>query len=215
MSDLKITHPIIPIRCKSLPLHLHSYFIQMYKQIYEQIKLILVSPSKFWKQLAEDNNKKEVDVASHFVYPLLGIVALSAFFGIWWNNDSFNLAKALQIICVDFVAGFAGFFIAAFLIDELSFSVLKIEKRISRSRQFAGFSSVVIYLSTIILNILPSLFFIYLLLFYIVYIVWEGSDIFMNVAENDKQKFTIGASAILILSPLMVQKLLYMLLPGI
>ncbi|MCL1943032.1 MAG: hypothetical protein FWF54_05735 [Candidatus Azobacteroides sp.] len=187
----------------------------MYKRIYELTKLILVSPAAFWKQLAASDDKKDMDVASGFVYPLLGIVALSAFVGTWWNQEVFNLPQALQLTCIDFVAGFTGFFIASFLIDEVSAAYLNLPKNIIRSRQFAGYSSIVIFMIAVILNIFPNFFFVHLFMFYIVYIVWEGSDVFMKVEEKDKLKFTIGASAVIIGSPMLILQLLSLLLPGI
>lgn len=187
----------------------------MYKKIYEQIKMILVSPSTFWKQSAGENNEKDSDVASGFVYPLLGIIALSAFIGSWWNNEIFSLPKALQLTCVDFVSGFAGFFIASFLIDELSSAFLNIPKDIIRCRRFAGYSSVILFIIVIISNIFPNFFFVYLFLFYTVYIVWEGADVFMYVKDKDRQKFTIVSSAIIIASPMLIRKVLTLILPGI
>lgn len=184
----------------------------MYKQIYEKIKFILVLPGKFWEREAEDEEK--YDVAGQFVYPLLGLIALSAFIGYWIHSEAFDLAKALQVTCISFVAGFAGFFVASFLIDELSTSFLKIEKNINWARKFAGYSSIVFYLVTIFTNLLPSFFFVYLLLFYTVYIIWEGSDRFMKVDESKKLLFTVGATIIILGMPYLIEKILLALLPG-
>jgi len=185
----------------------------MYKKIYEKIKLILVAPKKFWEE--ESTSDKKYDVPSQFVYPLLGLVALSAFIGYWWNYGAFDLPKALQITCVSFASGFAGFFVASFLVDELSHSILKMEKNTVRTRNFVGYSSIVFYLIYIFLYIFPSFFFVFLFLFYTVYIVWEGSDVYMHVREKDRQKFTIGASVIIVASPLLIEKILSAFLPGI
>ena len=175
---------------------------------------MLVSPSEFWKRLARSNNKKDTDVATRFVYPLLGIVAVSAFVGVWWNGTGnvFNLQRALQLTCVNFVAGYAGFFLASFLVDELGAAFWNIPKNIVRSRQFVGYSSIVLFIIAVILNLFPHFFFMYLFLFYVVFIVWEGADTFMKVENENKQKFTILTSGVLIASPLLIRKLLLLML---
>ncbi|MCD7973413.1 MAG: YIP1 family protein [Candidatus Azobacteroides sp.] len=184
----------------------------MYKQIYEKIKLLLIQPRKFWE---EEANKSKEDIAGNFVYPLLGFVALAAFIGYWWDTDTFHLPRALQVTCVSFVAGFAGYFIAAFLIDELSPGLFHLKKNILKARIFVGYASVIFYLVTIFMNLLPSFFFVFLFLFYTVYIIWEGSDVFMKVKEKDRQKFTLGASVVIVGAPLLIEKVLLALLPSV
>jgi len=185
----------------------------MYKQIYEKIRVILVLPKDFWKQEAE--NEEKYDVASQFVYPLLGLIALSSFVGCWIHNAPFDLARALQLTCISFVAKFAGYYVAAFLMDELSASFLQVEKNIVQVRKFVGYSSVVFYLVTIFMNLFPNFFFVYLFLFYTVYIIWEGSDRFMKIDENKKLLFTAASSVFVLGAPHLLEMILLAFLPGI
>ena len=187
----------------------------MYKQIYGKIKLILVSPEKFWIQLSEKDRESHVNITTNFVYPLLGLIAISSFIGSWWNNEVFDLQRALQIVCVNFVAGFAGFFVASFLVDEFSAGFLTLEKNIIRARNFVGYSSVVLYVIVIFWNIVPNYFFIFLFLFYTVYIVWEGSEKYMQIENKDRLKFTIVSSLLIVGAPFIIEKILLFFLPGI
>ncbi|GAE21406.1 hypothetical protein JCM10003_851 [Bacteroides pyogenes JCM 10003] len=41
--------------------------------------------------------------------------------------------------------------------------------------------------------------------FYIVYVVWEGAPIVMKVKENDRLKYTLLSSALLILCPAAIE----------
>lgn len=187
----------------------------MYKQIYKKIKLLLILPKKFWEQEAEESDITKYDVMSQFVYPLLGLIAVSAFIGYWLNSEIFDLPGALQLTCISFFAGFAGFFVASFTIDELAPNLFEIEKDITRTRTFVGYASVVLYLVTIFMSLFPGLFFVFLFLFYTVYIIWEGADVFMQIETNNRQKFTIVSSVLIIGAPMLIHKILVSFLPGV
>ncbi|GAE16256.1 hypothetical protein JCM6292_2658 [Bacteroides pyogenes JCM 6292] len=74
------------------------------------------------------------------------------------------------------------------------------------TQQFAGYSLVVLFLLQIITGLLPSFRIIaWLLQFYIVYVVWEGAPIVMKVKENDRLKYTLLSSALLILCPAAIE----------
>ena len=78
---------------------------------------------------------------------------------------------------------------------------------IYRAQQFAGYSLVVVLLLKIILGILPDFWIIALpLQFYTLYVVWEGCMPVMQVREQYRLRFTIGASLALILCPWLIER---------
>ncbi len=73
-------------------------------------------------------------------------------------------------------------------------------------QQFAGYALVVRFLLRIVIGILPDFGIMALLLqFYIVYVVWEGSNILMKIAEKDRLRFTILSSILLIACPAVIE----------
>ena len=74
------------------------------------------------------------------------------------------------------------------------------------TQQFAGYALVVTFLLKIITGLLPDFSIIgWLLQFYIVYVVWEGAPIVMQVEEKNRLRFTILSSLLLILCPAVIQ----------
>ena len=75
-----------------------------------------------------------------------------------------------------------------------------------QTQQFAGYALVVSFLLKIITGLLPDFSIIgWLLQFYIVYVVWEGAPIVMQVEEKNRLRFTILSSLLLILCPAVIQ----------
>ncbi|MDR2474391.1 MAG: YIP1 family protein [Bacteroidales bacterium] len=196
----------------------------MYRQIYEYIKQILVAPGKFWEELSKEGEtdgdfnenkaaREQHNIESQFVYPLLGVIAVAAFAGFWWNSETFSLAKALQRTGITFFAGFAGYFTASFLVRELSANVLHTQMSIERARNFTGYSSTVLYLIAICWYIFPQFFFLILFLLYTVYIIWEGAGSYLQINDEQRLKFTVGAFVVIVGAPLLAGGILLMFLP--
>ena len=74
------------------------------------------------------------------------------------------------------------------------------------TQQFAGYALVVLFMLKIIIGILPDFRVVsWLLQFYIVYVVWEGSAKVMQVAEKDRLRFTLLSSFLLIACPVVIE----------
>ena len=99
----------------------------------------------------------------------------------WCGPQSFQFA--MTQCCAVAVSLFGGYFLAAYLINELCVRMLKLDNDVPLAQQFAGYALVVLFLLKIIIGILPDFKILALLLqFYIVYVVWEGSVRVMQVA---------------------------------
>ena len=74
------------------------------------------------------------------------------------------------------------------------------------SQQFAGYSMTVTFLLQILTGILPDLGIISILLqFYIIYLVWEGSEYLLAVTEEKRTVLTVIASIILLVCPPLIR----------
>ena len=84
--------------------------------------------------------------------------------------------------------------------------MLKLQYDILLSQEFAGYSMTVTFLLQILTGILPDLGIISMMLqFYIIYLVWEGSDKLMDVAEDKRVSFTVICSIILMVCPALIR----------
>lgn len=151
--------------------------------------------------MEEDRRK----VFTAFVYPMIGLCGLSVLIGALWTRgwsgpESFQYA--MTQCCAVAVSLFGGYFLAAYLINETLVRLVKAESNGPLAQQFAGYAMVVLFLLRIIIGILPDFSIVALLLmFYTVYVVWEGSKSLLDVPEKQRLNFTIIASALLVLCP--------------
>ena len=144
-----------------------------------------------------------------FVYPMIGLCGLSVFIGAlmtmgWGGPESFQYA--MTRCCAVAVALFGGYFLAAYLINEVLVRYFKMSARLPEVQQFAGYAMVVIFLLRIVIGILPDFQIIALLLqFYTVYIIWEGCVKVLDIRMKDRLSFTLIASILLIACPTLVE----------
>jgi hypothetical protein len=186
----------------------------MYKEIIKLVILIISQPAKAWEMLSLKEDKEE-DFLSRFIYPLIGMVTLAAFLGVLFTRKEFDVELALKSSIKTLVSSFGGFYLAAYLLNELWVSMFKRVKDMKRWQCFVGYSSSLVYSLTIILMLLPEFFFLRIFILYTVYIVWEGAESYMGIEENVKLKFVGIVSAVILLAPIIIDFLLSMLMPGL
>ena len=67
----------------------------------------------------------------------------------------------------------------------------------------------------IVLMLLPEFFFLRIFILYTFYIVWEGAGPYMQVEENERLKFAGITTVIILLTPAVIEFVLFMLMPGL
>ena len=168
---------------------------------------LISSPARAWEEIRLEEDRRKVFTA--VVYPLIGLCGLSVFIGAlllkgWGGPQSFQYA--MTQCCAVAVSLFGGYFLAAYLINNMCVRMLGMRSDIMLVQQFAGYALVVPFLLQIVIGVLPDFTIIAMLLvFYTVYIVWEGCKVLMQVEEKNQMKFTIISSALLIICPLVIQ----------
>ena len=176
-----------------------------YKELFNIAMKLISSPVKAWEEISIEDRRK---VYMTFVYPMIGLCGLSVFIGSlltngWGGPQSFQIA--MKSCCAVAVALFGGYFLAAYAINEMRVRMFGMPSNIMLTQQFAGYAFVVLFLLHIVTGLLPDFKIIaWLLQFYIVYVVWEGARILMNVDEKNRLKFTLLSSILLIVCPAVI-----------
>lgn len=168
---------------------------------------LISSPAKAWEEISIEEDRQKVYIA--FVYPMIGLCALSVFIGSlltngWGGPQSFQIA--MTDCCAVAVALFGGYFLAAYAINEMRVKMFGLASNKALAQRFAGYALVVPFLLQIVTGLLPDFRIIaWLLQFYIVYVIWEGAPILMKTEEKIRLKFTLISSALLIFCPAIIQ----------
>ena len=99
----------------------------MYKEIFRWVIAIISQPAKAWVLLAKKGEKQE-EFLSRFVYPLIGFVTVAAFLGVLFTRKEFDLELALKSSIRTLVSSFGGFYLGAYLMNEIWQGIFKREK---------------------------------------------------------------------------------------
>ena len=164
----------------------------MFKNIVSSLFALVAAPGKAWQSISS-KEESQATFLNGYLYPIMGITALSVFVNLF--NDQFTLEKALKLMTIDFVKFFVGFYIASFLIDELLQKFFDREKNPKQVQLFVGYTLSVYMLITIFLNLFMGMFsFLRFAPLYIIYVIWEGSKYF---------------------SPDIIERFMFILMPGL
>ncbi len=186
----------------------------MYKEIFRWVIAIISQPAKAWVLLAKKGEKQE-EFLSRFVYPFIGFVTVAAFLGVLFTRKEFDVELALKSSIRTLVSSFGGFYLGAYLMNEIWQGIFKREKDLKLWLRFVGYSSSLMFALNIVLMLLPEFFFLRIFILYTFYIVWEGAGPYMGVEEKIRLKFVGFTTAIILLTPAVIEILLSMLMPGL
>lgn len=178
-----------------------------YKFLLHIVFLMISNPAKAWEEIRMRPNIREVSF--EYVYPMIGFSALAVFLGSifergWGSAEDYQYAMMHCAAVV--VSLFGAYFLSAYLINKVRMRLLDERDDILLSQQFTGYSMTVIFLLQILTGVLPDLGIISMLLqFYIIYIVWEGSEKLLDVKDDKRTALTIIASVILLVCPPLIR----------
>lgn len=186
----------------------------MYKEIIRCVIAIISQPSRAWDMLVRKEEKDD-EFLSRYIYPLIGLVTVAAFLGVLFTRKEFDVELALKSSIKTLVASFGGFYLGAYLLNEVWQGWFKRTKDMKLCQRFVGYSSSLMFALNIVLMLLPEFFFLRIFVLYTFYIVWEGAGPYMQVEEKERLKFASVASVIIMLTPIVIGLLLSMLMPGL
>lgn len=171
---------------------------------------LLSSPSKEWGSI-ENQRKTESDFLNRFLFPIFGFISLNAFIaGMWFYVDG-NLLFALKLALIQIVAVFVGYYLSSSVLSEIA-PRFELKENILQVQQFVGYSSVVMYVLFLVTPFFSKTLLLWILSLYTIYIVYEGSKPFLHISESKRKPWTVIASLMIILIPLISKKLLELLI---
>lgn len=186
----------------------------MYKEIFKWVIVLISQPKKAWEMLTKKEENAD-EFLSRFVYPLIGLVTAAAFIGVLFTRKEFDVELALKSSIKTLVSSFGGFFLASYLLNEIWQGLFKREKDMKLCQRFVGYSSSLMFALNIVLMLLPEFFFLRIFILYTFYIVWEGAGPYMQVEENIRLKFVGIATAVILITPALIEFVLFLLMPGL
>lgn len=178
-----------------------------YKELFHIALQLISSPATAWEEIRLEEDKRKVFTS--FVYPMIGLCGLSVFLGTifslgWSGPQSFQMA--MTKCCAVAVSLFGGYYLAAYLLNEVAMRMLGRDDDHLLMQQFAGYAMVVPFALKIIIGLLPDFNIVAILLqFYIAVLIWEGSEKLLQIEEKERLRFTIFATALLIGCPAIIQ----------
>ena len=136
-------------------------------------------------------------------------------FSVLFTRKEFDVELALKSSIKTLVASFGGFYLGAYLLNEAWQGLFKREKDMKLCQRFVGYSSSLMFALNVVLMLLPEFFFLRIFILYTFYIVWEGAGPYMQVEEKERLKFAGITTVIILLTPAVIEFVLFMLMPGL
>lgn len=187
----------------------------MFRQIFSLLVKLIIQPAKAWSELSDKQEKNNDKFYKSYLYPIFGFVALLSFVGVLLTFKNFDLQLALKNCIRLIITAFAGFYLASYILSEVMGRVFNRPGEMILCQRFTGYPSALIYILIMVLSLFPQLFMLRIFYPYIIYIIWEGAIPYMEIDENDQLKFTLIAGAIMLLTPFLIEMIMFMLMPGL
>ncbi|MBR3759259.1 MAG: DUF1282 family protein [Bacteroidaceae bacterium] len=178
-----------------------------YKELFNRLIQIIGSPSKAWEEICQEDTPEQVQTA--YVYPLIALCGIAMFVGLLFGNgvDEFDFQLTLTKCCGLFISLFGGFYLATYAIEWYGNHTLYDHSENTRAniQKLVGYSMSVIFVLSIFGSLFPSFFILrWILQFYLIYIVWEGSKMMMKIPEDKLLSYTLITSVIILVAPIVI-----------
>ncbi len=179
-----------------------------YKELFRRLFTLIASPKKAWVEISSESPRR--DVMASFVYPLIALCGLAVLLSTFIRDglERSVYQPALMEMCSYCIALFGGFFLAAWLLDTLRQKVFGHTPDMPGSQFFVGYAMGVVFVADMLTILFPQLFiFKWILQFYVLYVVWEGSDVLFTIEEDKRLMFTALTSVAVVFSPAIIRLL--------
>ena len=194
------------VRQFALSLYLHIHFCM--RAFLKNILTLIVSPETGWQNIERETFQRE-DFLNRFLFPLMGLTALSAFLGFF--HPDYSVAFAVRKATILIVKYFVGFYLCLFLMKEI-LKRMEIFFDEEDVQKIVGYLLSVLMFIEIVTNLLPSaLSFLAFAPLYVIYLIWKSNK-YMAVSQPNRVRYTIFMSAIFV-SPYLLQYILTSFMP--
>jgi hypothetical protein len=174
---------------------------------------LMMKTAETWENISNDVNKKNTSLKIYFL-PLVLLSCLFLFFfkSIYASQRPFETGFIYSV--VNFIS-LVGTYYITYKICYFYFTKNKKEfgTKINIDT-FISYSFSIIFVTKIVVTIIPSLFFLQILNIYTAYIVWEGAKIIFKLNEEEQGKVMIFTSLSIIFTPIIISRILHIMLPA-
>lgn len=179
-----------------------------YKELFRKTWLLISAPYKAWEEILYEKEEESANVQVGYVYPMIALCGVADFFGTFFDKgiDNSNLHLMLVGCCSIIVSLFGGFFLSVYLIENYGhrFAERPLDERRDVMR-LVGYSMSVLFVLGIFEGLFPSFLILkWIFQFYLVYLVWEGSKVLLQIPEERLLSYTLVVSVIILLSPVLI-----------
>lgn len=178
--------------------------------IIRNILLLIVSPKVGWEEINAGGIATGRILRGVFL-PLLCVLAVTAFVPMAYDK-TITLSMSLMMAIIDFAGYFFSFHIVCYLLGGFYPELVKTRGASARLHELILYCLIYLVLLEIIRNVLPIDFTpIFFLMVYLVWIIYRGTK-YMGLEQSREPRFIIVASALIILTPVLIVRLLNMLI---
>jgi len=182
-------------------------------QIVGRLWGLMMKTTETWESISNDVNNKNTSLKKYFL-PLVLLSCLFLFFfkSIYASQRPFETGFIYAII--NFISVIGTYFLT-YKICYFYFTKNKKEYGTKENiNTFISYSFSIIFVTKIVVSIIPSLFFLQILNIYTTYIVWEGAKIIFKLNEEEQGKVMIFTSLSIIFTPIIISRILHIMLPA-
>ena len=178
--------------------------------IVKNILVLIASPRVGWEDINAGGIATSRVLRVAF-YPLLALLAITTLVPMFYDK-TITLSMSLMMAIINFSSYFFSYHIVCYLLGGFYPQLVKTRGATARLHELVLYSLIYLVLLAIIANVLPINFTpIFFMMTYLVWIVYRGTQ-YMGLDKPREPRFLIATSALLLLTPFVIQQLLNMLI---
>ena len=195
----------------SLSLHLKKNSKSMFGQFLKTILQLILAPRKAWSDVAEDD-PNPARVLERGLYPLMAIMALTAFCHGFYGAEPFQIGRALESALGQFLSLFLTVMIARGAFESLMPPMQTEKVPMARIANVSSFSTGILAIINIIANLCPiDLAIFWFLPAFLIVVLWHAAE-YLSIREDRYAQFIILAISVLIILPILFNFILSLVL---
>jgi len=183
------------------------------KYIVKYLILLVTQPEETWLHLSSDDvqEAKPQYMMTNYYWPLLGFMTLFIFVVSGFSGtEGFDLEHGMTTTIPALVGYFIGPYLAMFLLKELLptrfFGVKEPDQ--DRIHLFVFYSTSYLVLVEMACSLIPTIAFVRLAAYYLVYITWTGTSTLIRVPDTRRWRYGFFSFAAVYFSPVVVIRIL-------
>lgn len=180
---------------------------------FKNASYVVCFPRNGWKAVGHSSVQWR-DVQSRVLYPMLAVLALSAFMSLAYDARA-TLVGCIMAAVIDFAKYFFAFFIASYVATGYFPAVVKSKQMANRVNVVILYCMAMMVALNIIDNLLPASFpYLKILYFYVFFMAWKA-DNYLEIADDGNKKILIVIAAMVLVLPLAIGYLLGLIMNSI